>query len=149
VPATFLALAPGQARRVLGFMGGLYAEAPVPYDLERAGRTCEWLLANPDLGGIWLIQFEGCDAGYLIVTLCVSIEFRGRFALLDELYVEESFRGRGIGKDAVEFASSWARARGLGAIRLETAEDNLRAQSLYRKCGYLLEERHLMTKWLE
>jgi ribosomal protein S18 acetylase RimI-like enzyme len=129
-------------------MQGLYAHDSLQYDLDRARDTCEWLLANPELGGIWVIQSEGRDAGYLIVTMCVSIEFRGRFALLDELYVDEAFRGRGSGSKAVEFAVAWARARGIKAIRLETAQDNERAQGLYRKCGFVVDERYLMTKWL-
>jgi GNAT superfamily N-acetyltransferase len=130
-------------------MKGLYAHDGLPYDLERARHTCEWLLANPDHGGIWLIQSGGRDAGYLIVTVCVSIEFRGRFALLDELYLDVAFRGQGLGAEAVEFASAWAHARGFSAIRLETAQDNLPAQTLYKKCGYILHDRYLMTKWLE
>jgi GNAT superfamily N-acetyltransferase len=149
VSATFLPLAPGDAHRVLDFMRGLYAHDSLPYDLERARAVCEWLLANPEFGGIWLIQSGGVDAGYLIVTVCVSIEFRGRFALLDELYLDAAFRGQGLGADAVEFAAAWARARGFSAIRLETVQDNLPAQSLYRKCGFILHDRHLMTKWLE
>jgi ribosomal protein S18 acetylase RimI-like enzyme len=129
-------------------MQGLYAHPGVTYDLDRAAGTCEWLLANPELGGIWLIQFHGRDAGYLIVTVCVSIEFHGRFALLDELYVDEAVRGRGVGAEAVQFAAAWARARGYRAIRLETAQDNVRAQELYRRNGYGLDERYLMTQWL-
>jgi GNAT superfamily N-acetyltransferase len=148
VPATFLPLTPGEAQRILGFMQGLYAHDTIPYDLQGARITCEWLLANPELGGIWVIQSDGQDAGYLIVTVCVSIEFRGHFALLDEVYLADAFRGRGLGAEAVEFAAEWARARGFRAIRLETARDNFAAQALYRKCGYLMDERHLMTRWL-
>jgi GNAT superfamily N-acetyltransferase len=129
-------------------MRGLYEGASPPYDLDRAMETCEWLLGQPDLGGIWVIQSDGVDVGYLIVTVCISIEFRGTFALLDELYVDEAFRGRGLGNVAVVFAKAWARSRGVQAIRLETAQDNLRAQWLYRKCEFTLDQRHLMTHWL-
>jgi ribosomal protein S18 acetylase RimI-like enzyme len=148
VSANFLSLESGQAGRILGFMRGLYAHDSIRYDLDRARETCEWLIANPGHGGIWVIRSEGRDAGYLIVTQCVSIEFGGRFALLDELYVDEAFRGQGLGAEAVEFAAAWARERGLKAIRLETAHDNERARGLYRKCGYVVDERHLMTRWL-
>jgi ribosomal protein S18 acetylase RimI-like enzyme len=148
VPANFLALAPGQAHRVIPFMQQLYGHPSVTYDLDRAREICEWLLAHPELGSIWVIQAEGRDAGYLIVTVSISIEFGGQFALLDELCVDEAFRCRGLGAEAVEFATDWARERGFSAIRLETAHDNAQAQRLYRKCGYILHDRHLMTKWL-
>jgi GNAT superfamily N-acetyltransferase len=148
VAATFLPLSPGEAPRILGFMQGLYGQDSIAYDYERARGTCEWLLANPQQGAIWVIQEECRDAGYLIVTVCVSIEFHGPFALLDELYLDKEFRGRGLGQEAVEFAADWARDRGLQAIRLETAQDNFAAQALYRKCGYILHDRYLMTRWL-
>ena len=69
-------------------MAGLYAQDALPYDPARAFRVTDWLLANPDSGGIWIIQADGQDAGHLVLTICVSLEFHGRFALLDELYVD-------------------------------------------------------------
>ncbi len=134
--------------RVVSMMSRLYGQDGIPFDSSRTRVTAEWLLAHPDSGGIWTVEAEGSTAGYLVMTVCVSLEFHGRFALLDELYLEEPFRGRGLGAQAIEFAAQWARARGMAAVRLETAHDNLRAQNLYRKCGFILHDRYLMTKWL-
>ena len=129
-------------------MSRLYGQDGLPFDAARSRATVEWLLAHPDSGRIWTIEPEGALAGYMVVTVCASLEFHGRFALLDELYLEEPWRGRGLGAQAIEFAAQWARGRGMAAVRLETAHDNLRAQSLYRKCGFILHDRYLMTKWL-
>jgi GNAT superfamily N-acetyltransferase len=134
--------------RILPMMSRLYGQDALPFDDDRARAAAEWLLANPDSGGIWTIEADGSAAGYLVMTVCASLEFRGRFALLDELYLEEPCRGRGLGARAIEFAAEWARARGMAAVRLETAHDNLRAQNLYRKCGFILHDRFLMSKWL-
>lgn len=146
--ANFLPLVPGDADRVLLFMSRLYEQDVLPFDTDRARRVAEWLLANPDAGGIWLIEAEGADAGYLALTVCVSLEFHGRFALLDELYIDRPWRGLGIGGEAIEFAAQWARDRGLAAMRLEVAADNAHGQHVYRKCGFGRDERHIMTKWL-
>jgi hypothetical protein len=35
-------------------------------------------------------------AGYVILTLGFSVEYRGREAFVDELYVEEKFRRQGL-----------------------------------------------------
>jgi GNAT superfamily N-acetyltransferase len=134
--------------RILPMMSRLYGQDGLPFDAARSRATAEWLLAHPDSGGIWTIEVEGAAAGYLVMTVCASLEFHGPFALLDELYLEEPCRGRGLGAQAIEFAAQWAQARGMAAVRLETAHDNLRAQSLYRKCGFILHDRFLMTKWL-
>ena len=146
--AAFRPMAPADLDRVLVFMSRLYAQDALPFDAARARLAAEWLAANPDSGGVWLIESAAEPAGYLVLTVCASLEFHGRFALLDELYLDPPWRGLGLGAQAVEFGAAWARSRGMSALRLETAHDNLRAQTLYRKSGFLLHDRHLMTKWL-
>src|SRR5580700_8239845 len=151
--AEFNALTAGTLERALGMMGSLYSEAGAAHHRERARRAAEWLMANPELGGVWLIHLNdkrvnGQPVGYLCVTLCYSLEFDGRFALLDELYLEAAWRGKGIGAQAIAFAAKWSRARGLAAMRLEVAHTNSRAIELYRREGFKAHDRHLMTKWL-
>jgi GNAT superfamily N-acetyltransferase len=146
--AEFTALTAGAMERALGMMGSLYSEAGATHNRERARRAAEGLMANPELGGVWLIEMRGETAGYLCVTICYSLEFDGLFALLDELYLEEAWRGKGIGAQAIAFAEEWSRVRGLAAIRLEVAHTNSRAFELYRSQGFKAHDRHLMTKWL-
>ena len=69
-------------------------------------------------------------------------------ALLDELYIDDAYRGRGLGPAAIEFASQWSRDRGFVALRLELAADNTHALHVYEKSGFHLHNRRLMTKWL-
>ena len=106
------------------------------------------LIEDSSLGILWLIQMGGQTAGYLLLTQCYSLEFKGRFGLLDEFYLEEQWRGQGIGSAALEFIGEACRALGLKAVRLEVANSNLRALELYRRNGFTIDSRHLMTKWL-
>src|SRR5579883_1678181 len=137
-PATLSTLA-----TIVPMMSRLYAQDTLPFNADRARVASEWLLARSDLGGIWLMEADGVAAGYIVLTVCASLEFGGAFALLDELYLEPEHRGRGLGVEAIDFAAAWARARGMSALRLETAHDNLHAQSLYRKCGFIVHDRYL------
>ena len=148
MPVNFLPLAPGAAGRVVPLMARLYSHDASRFDAARALRVSEWLIANPEWGGIWILEVDGRDAGYLVLTVCASIEFHGRMALLDELYIDEEFRNRGLGPAAIEFASEWSRARGFAALRLELADSNTHAQHVYEKTGFYLHHRRLMTKWL-
>jgi GNAT superfamily N-acetyltransferase len=147
--AEFIALTGSTLERGLDLMGRLYSEAGSTHHRDRARRAAEGLMANPELGGVWLIEVDGEPVGYICVTLCYSLEFDGRFALLDELYLEEPWRGQGIGTRAIAFAEEWSSARGLAAIRLEVSHSNLRALELYGRQGFEAHDRHLMTKWLE
>lgn len=134
---------------VLVFMSRLYEQDGITgYDAGRARGATEELLANRDLGGAWLIQAEGLAIGYLVLTIGYSLELGGRFGLLDEFYIEEGWRGQGVGTEALAFAESVCRARGLGALRLEVGHGNIRALALYRRFGFEVHDRHLMTKWL-
>ena len=145
----FVPLESGRVGRVLPFMSRLYEQDHLDYDAARAVRVCEWFLANPDWGGIWMIQSNGEDAGYVAATVASSIEFHGKLAFLDELYIAPEFRSRGLGPAAVEHVAGWARERGFAALRLEVGHENLHAQHVYRRAGFQLQDdRRLMTKWL-
>jgi ribosomal protein S18 acetylase RimI-like enzyme len=82
------------------------------------------------------------------VTVCFSLEFAGRYALVDELYVREAHRGRGIGARALETAAEACRALDVSALRLEVDVGNTRAMDLYRRLGFTLQERHMMSRWI-
>jgi GNAT superfamily N-acetyltransferase len=129
-------------------MAQLYAHASPPFDAGRARRTTEALLTEPEFGGAWIIEVDGIPAGYLVLLLGYSLEFGGRFGLLDELFVQEGHRGSGAGSAALAFAGGQCRARGWQALRLEVSQGNDRAISLYRKSGFQMHDRFLMTKWI-
>ena len=129
------------------FADELYRMEGLPMDEGRIAAMRE-LAGHPEAGGAWLIAAEGTAAGYVVLTACYSLEFHGWFGLLDEFYIDERWRGKGLGTAALEFVDEQCRARGWKAVRLEVALENLRAHELYRRARYKVEERHLMTKWL-
>ena len=130
-------------------MAQLYSQSSSPFDAARARRSTETLLTEPEFGGVWMIDLDGALAGYIVLVLGYSLEFGGRFGLLDELFVAENFRGMGLGTQALAFAGEQCRARGWQALRLEVGQKNLRAQSLYQWSGFHMHDRFLMTKWME
>jgi GNAT superfamily N-acetyltransferase len=148
VPARFLPLKLEDLDRVLVMMEQLYANASPPFDATRARRATETLLTEPEFGGVWMIDADGALAGYIVVLLGYSLEFGGRFGLLDELFVAETHRGSGLGTEALAFAGEQCRARGWHALRLEVNQDNHRGISLYRRSGFRMHDRFLMTKWI-
>jgi ribosomal protein S18 acetylase RimI-like enzyme len=56
--------------------------------------------------------------------------------ILNDLYVEEAFRKTGIGRQLIQTALSFAREQQASQLQLETATDNLTAQSLYEAMGF-------------
>lgn len=133
---------------LLDFIRGLYVAEHIPFDEERAARALGGLLAEPALGWIWIAERAGEPAGYAVVTLGYSLEFGGRFALLDELFIAEEHRGAGLGRHFLARIAETCRERGLRAVRLEVERANARACDLYRRAGFEAHDRDLMTLWL-
>ena len=58
---------------------------------------------------------------------------------LEDLYVRESARGRGLGRKLVEAAVERARSRGCRRIELDVNEENEAAVALYVSAGFTTE----------
>jgi len=144
--ATFLPATAADIDTATAFMAQLYSVAG--FDEARARAAFQDLLAQPEFGGLWLIHAAGECAGYIVLTICYSLEFHGRFVLLDELFVDAVWRGQGLGAQALLFADEFCRMHGLRAIRLEVASQNPRAMELYERSGYGVDDRYLMTRWV-
>lgn len=68
----------------------------------------------------WL-KFNGLNK----MTICISM-----------LVVAISYQHKGIGKYALKYAESYARAEKKSAILIQTTKDNLISTECYIKCGY-------------
>ena len=131
--------------QVLALMREFYIHEGIDYDEDVARRGLVALLA-PGTGEAYLILAGGQVAGYMVLTFCFSLEFHGGFGLLDELYVREGFRKRGLGKAAIEYAETVCRTRGYQYLRLEVNKQNKAARALYDFMGFKREQRYLYTK---
>jgi GNAT superfamily N-acetyltransferase len=121
-----------------------YKQEGYPYDRASMERGMRALIANESFGRLFAIGEP--PVGYLVVTFGFSLEFGGRDAFVDELYVADDSRGQGFGTLALQVAEEACRDAGIGALHLEVEHANQRARALYERSGYKAHERHLMTK---
>jgi GNAT superfamily N-acetyltransferase len=118
------------------------------FDEQRARSALQAIVTNHLYGQVYLIHCEQEIIGYLVVTFGFSLEYGGRDAFVDELYIQEQYRGQGIGKQSLQFAEGICREQGIQALHLEVERENINAQAVYRKEGYVDHDRYLLTKWL-
>lgn len=60
--------------------------------------------------------------------------------LLNDLYVDESARKLGLGEALMHTAENFAKETNARGLFLRTATDNVPAQKLYEKCGWVRDE---------
>jgi ribosomal protein S18 acetylase RimI-like enzyme len=63
--------------------------------------------------------------------------------ILEDLFVEDGFRGQGIARELIDAALRFAREIGAAGVFLETATGNTRAQQVYEREGWRREERFI------
>jgi ribosomal protein S18 acetylase RimI-like enzyme len=136
---------PQDVPALVALMTEFYAEAGYRLDRERARAAFDRLLDDEQLGQVWLSELAGAPAGYLVLTLCYSMEFGGLGAWIDDLYVRPSARNGGLAGRLLEAGRRSAEAAGVRAIHVEVAGDNAPAQRAYRRAGLRPVERQLLT----
>jgi len=136
---------PSDRNRLVEMMREFYAETETPCDELRTSRAFETLLDDETLGRVWILEQNGTTAGYAVLAFGFSMQFGGRDAFLDDLFVRASHRGKGLGRSALEAILSECRARDIRALHLEVDATNHPAQELYRKFGFQDHDFHLMS----
>jgi GNAT superfamily N-acetyltransferase len=128
----------------------LYAhDGLAPLDESITRRALLGVIGDDRFGRVFMILLENEVAGYAVLTFGYSLEFHGRDAFVDELYLRAEYRGLGIGKRALEFLTGVCAAEGVNALHLEVERANTSAQAVYRKFGFEDHDRYLMTRWLK
>ena len=129
-------------------MRGYYEQDGYTFIEEEARAAALMLIGDPRLGRLWVTCARERVVGYVAVALGFSFEYRGREAFVDELFIAESHRGRGLGREALEVAEAYCREAGVNALHLEVEGHRAPALELYRRRGFEDFDRYLMTKWL-
>lgn len=119
----------------------------VVFDPERNRAALTRLLADPGLGRLWIAEDGSLAAGYLCLCTGFSLEF-GRDAFVDELYVRERQRHRGLGRALLETAIAACPGMNVEALHLLVAPGNDRARRMYERRGFTEEDRRVLTLWL-
>ena len=81
-----------------------------------------------------LAEVDGVVAGML--TLCDYLAPTGRKMWVEDVVVDGSVRGCGVGRRLVEHAIGFAKELGGGSLMLTSRPSRVAANALYRSCGF-------------
>jgi GNAT superfamily N-acetyltransferase len=82
-----------------------------------------------------VLDAEGEVAGYAALCFGYNVEFGGREAFMDDLYVAPPLRAEGLGRQMMERLAELARAEGCHALHLEVFTGNAMAD-WYKSLGF-------------
>ena len=90
--------------------------------------------------GVYVALLETRVVGLLVLYPGYSSLSCRTGVILNDLYVRQDVRGRGLGKALVSFALDRARERNAGFVQLTTQKGNAQARALYRRLGFVEDE---------
>ncbi len=146
---TFQPLEKSQFDSIIEMMQDFYAIDNYPIDIEVSKKLFEEFVLDEKLGKAFLI-YQSDEVGiyeivgYVILAFFFSFEYKGRTAFLDELYIKENFRGKGIGKQTIDFIKKQASNQNIKLIYLEVENHNQNAQKLYLANDFVVHNRKLL-----
>ncbi len=104
-------------------------------DEERNRAFFRRFLAPSEDGLLLGARSEGRLVGYACLYWHFSSTKAAECVLMNDLFVDESTRGQGVGRALIEATAEVARERGAPHIEWSTAPDNYTAQRLYDSTG--------------
>lgn len=135
------------ADKLLPLISAYHAFAGIPLTDEDRRAALDVLFSGEVQAACWLIGPRRAPVGYIAVSFGFSIQLGGRDARIDEFFIRQAVRGRGMGSQVLEVLLPTLKQMGVRALHMDVPTDNERAQKLYRRAGFRAREKyHLMTR---
>ena len=115
------------------FYNSSAVDKPVPREHFEQGFD-EMMRSDVDVQGYMLVC-DGNNVGYCVTMKTYSVEAGGITIWIDELFVLEEYRSKGLGRELFKYIEENGDKK-LRRIRLEVELENGRAISLYKKMGF-------------
>ena len=119
-------------------VGALFSTEPdFAADPAKQRRGLEAILRSGEAAAFVAVTEAGAAVGMVTVQLVVSTAEGGPSGLLEDLFVEESHRRRGVAAALVGAVEAWCAERGATRVQLLADQENERAFRFYDSAGYL------------
>ena len=105
-------------------------------DREKQISGLRTILDEPELGKLFVLRVDGKVAGMANALFTISTAEGGRALLLEDVIVNRDYRGRGFGRQLVEYVLNWAKLRGIVRITLLADRENKPALDFYHRLGF-------------
>ena len=112
-------------------------EAEFEPNSETQSKALSKIILDPKIGIILIAKEDDKILGMVNLLFTESTALGSKVALLEDMVILSSSRGRGIGSQLIDYAISEAKKAGCKRITLLTDIENTKAQSFYQKKGFV------------
>ena len=112
-------------------------EAEFEPNSETQSKALSKIILDPKIGIILIAKEDDKILGMVNLLFTESTALGSKVALLEDMIVLSSSRGRGIGSQLIDYGISEAKKAGCKRITLLTDIENTKAQSFYQKKGFV------------
>lgn len=131
-------------------LAGLFDQYRIFYhkdsDIPAAEKFLKERIENKD-SEIFVAENKGKLVGFVQLYPLFSSTRMKRYWLLNDLYVNENFRGKGFSKQLIEESKELAKSTGAAGILLETGKSNDIGNQLYPSCGFEIYDEVNFYEW--
>jgi len=106
------------------------------FELENVRAVFTEMERYPEIYLNLVAEISGKVVGFISIIFYKTVFHKGGTALINELIITHSERGKGIGQKLIRRAKEEAIARGMDEIEVGTEKTNQAAQEFYRKNGF-------------
>jgi GNAT superfamily N-acetyltransferase len=96
---------------------------------------------------IFVAETEGKLVGFVQLYPLFSSTRMKRYWMLNDLYVNDAYRGKGYSKELIEEAKELCRSSNASGMLLETGKSNDVGNQLYPACGFELYDSVNFYEW--
>ncbi|OBW42697.1 Acetyltransferase (GNAT) family protein [Chryseobacterium sp. MOF25P] len=115
-------------------------------DIPAAENFLKQRIENKD-SEIFVAESERELVGFVQLYPLFSSTRMKRYWLLNDLYVNENYRGKGFSKELIEEAKQLAKSTDASGILLETGKSNDIGNQLYPSCGFEIYDEVNFYEW--
>lgn len=128
--------APEDAPKLLAMVEALHNELGLASSLEDRETALVPLLEGSPHGAVWLIGPRAAPVGYIAITFGWSLSKGGLEGHIDEVFVRETVRGRGVGTEVLSALIGELECGGLKALSVGLEDDQTRLGRICARLGF-------------
>jgi len=106
------------------------------FNEEKQRRGLEMMMQDQENRCVFIAEMDGQVVGMITGQTLVSTAEGGLSVFVEDLVIDQSHRGRGIGTELLKVVESWSKQKGARRMQLMADVNNTPAFSFYRKLDW-------------